>query len=92
MTAEHVLQSDEWARFPRELACVELFAGVGAVANTAAELGLRSMTYDINRIPGIMTISEDVTTPEGFKTATSLAMRFFGALLWLAATYFITRQ
>ncbi len=27
---DHVHQSDEWARFPRDLESVELFAGVGS--------------------------------------------------------------
>ena len=85
MTAEHVLQSDEWAHFPRDLECVELFAGVGAVATVAAELGLRSTTSDINRVPGITETSEDITTLEGFRTATTLVMRLtIGAPLWLA--------
>ena len=70
---------------PRDLERVELFAGVGAVATVAAELGLRRMTYDIKRIPGIAETSEDITTPEGFRTATTLVMRLTtGALLWLA--------
>ena len=38
LTVEHVLQSDEWAHFPRDLECRERFASAGAVA-TAAELG-----------------------------------------------------
>ena len=85
MTVEHVLQSDEWAHFPRDLECVELFAGVGAVATAATELGLRSTTYDIKRIPGITETSEDITAPEGFRTATTLVVRLYiGALLWLA--------
>ena len=85
MTVEHVLQSDEWARFPRDLECVELLAGVGAVATVAAELGLRSMTYDIKRIPGTTEASDGITTPEGFRTATTLVVRLTtGALLWLA--------
>ena len=44
MTMDHVLQSDEWAHFPRDLECVEIFPGVGAVAAAATELGFRSMT------------------------------------------------
>ena len=53
MTVEHVPQRDEWARFPRGLESVELFAIVGVVATSEAELGLRSMTHDLKRIPGI---------------------------------------
>ena len=84
-TVEHVLQSDEWARCPRLVECVELFVGVGAVATVAAELGLRSMTYDIKRTPGIADTSEATTTPEVIRTATTLVTRLTtGALLWLA--------
>ena len=58
MTVARVLQSDEWARFPRGLEGVELFACffLGAVATSEAELGLRSMAYDLKRIPGITEI------------------------------------
>ena len=85
MTVEHVLQSDESAHFPRDLECAELFAGVGAVAAAATELGFRIMTYDIKRIPGITETNEDITTPEGFKTATTLVMRLTTGALggWL---------
>ena len=71
--------------FPRALECVELFAGVGAVAPAATELGFRGTTYDIKRIPGITDISADLSVFEGFRTATTLVMRLtIGALLWLA--------
>ena len=44
MTVEHVLQRDEWAHFPRGPEYVKLFAGVGAVAAAAADLGFTIMT------------------------------------------------
>ena len=65
--------------------CVELYAGVGAVATVAAELGLRSMDVRHQSHPRHHEISEDITTLEGFRTATTLVMRLtIGALLWLA--------
>ena len=45
-TVALVLGSDEWTGLPRDLDCVEIFAGVGAVAAAAAEKGFRSATYD----------------------------------------------
>ena len=66
------------------LDCVNIFAGVGPLAGTAAEKGLRSATYDILRIPGITEHTEDSATLQGFKGAIVLVLRlvshgsFFG--------------
>ncbi len=85
MSVEHVLQSAEWAHSPRNLECVEIFAGVGAVAAAASELDLRAATYDKYRIPGSTEATEDITTRQGFRTAIGLVMRLVPAtLLWLA--------
>jgi len=75
MTVKDVLQSAEWAHTPRNLECVEIFAGVGSVAAAASELNLRGSTET----------TEDVTTQQGFRTAVGLVMRLVpAALLWLA--------
>jgi len=85
MTVEDVLQSAEWAHTPRNLECVEIFAGVGPVAAAASELNLRAATYDKYRIRGSTETTEDVTTQQGFRTAVGLVMRLVpAALLWLA--------
>ena len=52
LRVEQVLRASTWADVPRNLDCLEVFAGVGSVAAAAAELGLRSATYDKNRVPG----------------------------------------
>ena len=85
MSVEDVLCSSEWATSPRNLECVEIFAGVGAVASAAWELNLRAATYDKSRIPGSTEATEDITTQQGFRTAVSLVMRLVPTgLLWLA--------
>jgi len=70
---------------PRDLDCVEIFAGVGSIAAAAAEKGLRSATYDKNRIPGVTEQTEDITTLQGFRGAIALVLRLVSyGLLWLA--------
>ena len=85
MSVEDVLCHTELSNSPRNLECVEIFAGVGSVAAAALELKLRAATYDRNRIPGSTEATEDITTQQGFRTAVSLVMRLVPAgLLWLA--------
>lgn len=85
LCVEHVLQASTWADVPRNLDCLEVFAGVGSVAAAAAELGLRSATYDKHRIPGSTETTEDLSTEAGLRTAIGLVMRLAPcALLWLA--------
>ena len=85
MSVEDVLRNTEWSNSPRNLECVEIFAGVGSVAAAASDLNLRAATYDRNRIPGSTEATEDITTQQGFRTAVSLVMRLVPAgLLWLA--------
>ena len=85
LCVEQVLRAREWADVPRNLDCLEVFAGVGSVAAAAAELGLRSATYDKYRIPGSTETTEDLSTEAGLRTAIGLVMRLApSALLWLA--------
>jgi len=85
LTVPAVLNSDEWMHVPRDLDCVEIFAGVGSIAAAAAEKGLRSATYDKNRIPGVTEQTEDITTLQGFRGAIALVLRLVSyGLLWLA--------
>ena len=85
LTVAAVLNSGEWMHFPRDLDCVEIFAGVGSIAAAAAEKGLRSATYDKKRIPGVTEQTEDITTLEGFRGAIALVLRLVShGLLWLA--------
>ena len=85
MSVEYVLRSTEWSNSPRNLECVEIFAGVGSVAAAALELKLRAATYDRNRIPGSTEATDDLTTEQGLRTAITLVMRLVPAgLLWLA--------
>ena len=79
LSVQQVLDNDGWAHSPRNLECVEIFAGVGAVAAAAKELGLRAATYDKYRIPGNTEVTEDITTWKGFQTAICLVMRLVPA-------------
>ena len=85
LSVQQVLDNDGWAHSPRNLECVEIFAGVGAVAAAAKELGLRAATYDKYRIPGNTEVTEDITTWEGFQTAIGLVMRLVPAGLLMLA-------
>ena len=85
ISVEDVLRNTEWSSSPRNLECVEIFAGVGSVAAAASELSLRAVTYDKYRIPGSTEATEDLTTEQGLRTAITLVMRLVPAgLLWLA--------
>ena len=85
LTVAAVLHSDEWAHLPRDLDCVEIFAGVGSIAAAAAEKGLRAAAYDKKRIPGVTEKTEDITTLRGFRGAITLVLRLVShGLLWLA--------
>ena len=85
LCVEEVLRESSWANVPRNLDCLEVFAGVGSVAAAAAELGLRSATYDKHRVPGNTETTEDLSTEAGLRTAIALVMRLApSALLWLA--------
>ena len=84
LCVEQVLRAREWADVPRNLDCLEVFAGVGSVAAAAAELGLRSATYDKHRIPGSTETTEDLSTEAGLRTAIGLVMRLApSAILWV---------
>ena len=85
LTVAAVLDSHEWMHLPRDLDCVEIFAGVGSIAAAAAEKGLRSAAYDKGRIPGVTEGTEDITTLQGFRGAIALVLRLAAhGLLWLA--------
>ena len=85
LTVAAVLNSHEWMNLPRDLDCVEIFAGVGSIAAAAAEKGLRAATYDKARSPGVTDKTEDITTLQGFRGAIALVMRLAShGLLWLA--------
>ena len=71
MSVEDVLRSTEWSNSPRNLECVEIFAGVGSVAAAASELNLRAATYDKYRIPGSTEATEDLPAQQGLWTAFS---------------------
>ena len=87
LTVAAVLNSHEWMHLPRDLDCVEIFAGAGSIAAAAAEKGLRAATYDKARIPGVTDKTEDITTLQGFRGAIALVMRLAShGLLWLAQT------
>ena len=53
LTVAAVLNIHEWMHLPRDLDCVEIFAGVGSIAAAAAEKGLHAAAYDKGRIPGV---------------------------------------
>ena len=85
LTVAAVLNSHEWMHLPRDLDCVEIFAGVGSIAAAAAEKGLRAAAYDKWRIPGATEEAEDILTLQGFRGAIALVMRLVShGLLWLA--------
>ena len=85
LTVAAVLNSHEWMHLPRDLDCVEIFAGVGSIAAAAAEKGLRAAAYDKGRIPGVTEETEDILTLQGFRGAIALVMRLVShGLLWLA--------
>ena len=85
LTVFAVLSSHEWVHLPRDLDCVEIFAGVGSIAAAAAEKGLRTAAYDKRRISGVTEHTEDITTLQGFRTAIALVLRLAThGLLWLA--------
>jgi hypothetical protein len=90
LTVDAVLSSPAWTQVPRDLACIEVFSGVGSVTSAALALGFAASSYDKNRVPGTTDSpqsphSEDITTDVGFKNAVRLVMRLrVGGLLWLA--------
>lgn len=85
LTVAAILSSDEWMHLPRDLDCVEIFAGVGSIAAAAALQGLRAATYDKYRLRGVTEQAEDITTSQGFRTAIALVLRLVPhGLLWLA--------
>ena len=86
LTVVAVLNSHEWMQLPRDLDCVEIFAGVGSIAAAAAEKGLRAAAYDKGRIPGATEETEDILTLQGFRGAIALVLRLVShGLLWLAS-------
>ena len=85
LTVAAVLNSHEWMHLPRDLDCVEIFAGVGSIAAAAAEKGLHAAAYDKGRIPGVTEETEDILTLQGLRGAIALVMRLVShGLLWLA--------
>ena len=62
LTVVAVLNSHEWMHLPRDLDCVEIFAGVGSIAAAAADKGLRVAAYGKGRIPGATEETEDILT------------------------------
>ena len=85
LTVAAVLNSHEWTHLPRDLDCVEIFAGVGSIAAAAAEKGLRAAAYDKGRIPGVTEETEDILTLQGFRGAIALVLRLAShGLRWLA--------
>eukprot|EP00438_Fugacium_kawagutii_P031810 Skav203281 [mRNA] locus=scaffold324:220509:221465:+ [translate_table: standard] len=73
----------------RDLACVELWAGVQAIASAAKEADMEAVAMDINRLPGITDHagihSENILTKDGWKNALFTVLRLRpGGLLWMA--------
>jgi len=63
----------------RDLDVVELWSGVGAIANAATEGGHSSCAFDLSRIPGVTNVPgeglEDILTEPGFAKALHLVCR-----------------
>ena len=55
-----MLSDTEMASLPRDLDVVELWSGVQAIVNAAVKMGKKAMPFDIARIPGKTTYSEDI--------------------------------
>ena len=73
----------------RPLSVVELWAGVGAVANAAASQGLPSKAMDIERVPGMTDgngpESENILSRAGFMNSLKAVLAIQpGGLLWMA--------
>jgi len=90
LTVDAVLSVPAWTQVPRDLACIEVFSGVGSVTSAALARGFAASSYDKNRVPGTTDCPqsprcEDITTEVGFKNTVRLVMRLrVGGLLWLA--------
>jgi hypothetical protein len=55
-----VLADAEMANLPRDLDVVELWSGVQSIVNAALKLEKKAVPFDIARIPGQTTFSEDI--------------------------------
>ena len=74
-----VILAQDSANVQRDLGCVELWSGVGAVAQAAQEAGEAAATFD-----KVNCESQDITTIAGFKAAVNLVLRLReGGLLWM---------
>lgn len=80
----------EHADLYRDLDVVELWSGVGAIAEAAREAGFAAVEFDINRVPGTTDTdrpaeTENILLEPGFKRALELTMRLRpGGILWMA--------
>ena len=60
-----VLNDPTYTALERDLDVVEVWSGVQSVVNAAVKHGLQARPFDINRIPGVTTYSEDITGRTG---------------------------
>ena len=82
LTVAQVPRSPDWIAGPRDLNVVELWAGVGHVAQAARGLGLQAATFERNDDP-----QQDFVHRAGFLTALALVMRLVpGGLLAMGPT------
>ena len=80
LTIDAVLSDPQWTSTPRDLDCVEVFSGMGAVTMAARGAGKRAQPFDILR-----DMRENMATANGFRRSVLLVMRLVvGGLLWLA--------
>lgn len=74
-----VILAQDSSNVQRDLGCVELWSGVGAIAQAAQEAGEAAATFD-----KVNCASQDITTIAGFKAAVNLVLRLReGGLLWM---------
>ena len=89
-TALSLLADPRFASSPRDLDIVELFSGVGSIAQAAQRLGFAAQAFDKGRCPPnsnspLSPACEDLTVPAGFFNAAALVVRLrVGGLLWMA--------
>lgn len=82
LCTEDVLSSTKFQPPARDLDCVELWSGVGAVCGAAKVAGFRSEAFDMNRLGAV---DEDILTEFGFHKALALVLRLKPrGLLWMA--------
>ena len=80
LTVWEVLTTASFTAIARDLDCVELWCGVGAIWKAAAAQGHRSQGFDLKN-----GVAEDILTKTGFLKALELTLRLAtSGMLWMA--------